>query len=110
MDARIIELEATAVEMRAKRRLPEMLRSLEDALSLRISQKGGIDAAKDPEVQAAAEKLLKEYNTAAMSLMRAGAPNSYQLIDDCVLTCGDAIGSTQNAKSVLDKVRALLSA
>jgi phage-related tail protein len=108
MDARIIELEATAVEMRAKRRLPEMLRSLEDALSLRISQKGGIDAAKDPEVQAAAEKLLKEYNTAAMSLLRAGAPN--KLIDDCVLTCGDAIGSTQNAKSVLDKVRALLSA
>ena len=64
----IVTLDASATEMRAKRRPIEMLRNLEESLALRIQKQGR----EHPDVQNAAEKLVKDYNSVAMQLLREG--------------------------------------
>jgi len=78
---RIAELDAKATDLRLNMRLTEMIRCMEDSLSLRVTAQGG----EHPEAQAAAERLLKEYNTAAMQLLRGGNSGSARSILDKVL-------------------------
>jgi len=65
---KIEHLEASSIEMRAKRQHAKMLRCMEEALSLRVTHMGR----EDPEVQSAAQKLVKDYNSVAMQLLREG--------------------------------------
>lgn len=67
--AQLSELMANITTLRTKRRLPDMLRCMEDALALRVTMHGELSA----DVQEAAASLLKEYNAAAMSMLRSGS-------------------------------------
>lgn len=67
-EAKIIDLDAKATEAKTKRQHAKMLRYMEEALSLRVTFVGR----EDHEVQSAAHKLVKEYNSVAMQLLREG--------------------------------------
>ena len=64
----IAMFEATATEMRAKRRNIDMLKYMEEGLALRVQLQGRDDA----EVHSVAERLVKDYNSVAMQLLREG--------------------------------------
>jgi hypothetical protein len=68
---RVIELDAKSTDMRTKRKHREMLRFMEEALALRVTSQGRMH----PDVNAAAERLVKDYNAVAMQLLREGAPS-----------------------------------
>lgn len=100
--AQLSELMANITTLRTKRRLPDMLRCMEDALALRVTMHGELST----DVQEAAASLLKEYNAAAMSMLRSGSFSQLMRFASLATDTHALIGSTVNAKSVLDKVRA----